>query len=424
MSNEPATICVTDLMKRTISFFPSLRHTTHSSDTMVGDVLARIRRGTWSAPIQSVRDALRQQGKAAADGAKKKLPAVTFSGTFTKRENSGLKAHSGLLCMDFDTLGERLAPSLTALKADPHSIAIFKSPSGTGLKVLVAIDSNDHTAAFQSAERHYAELGLTADPTGKDVARLCYVSSDPDIWLREPAARVVVLSAPLHDCTICTPAKSADSAYSAQQSNAIDIRKARKALADTLAKTPRLARLYDQFVAGRVARAGERNRAMVDIVAGLYAVVAEPIVHQFVLLWFDVNRAIFHAAREEHGRECRAAIAGCAKTYRSKLAPIVGAYFDLLDEREQAAFRIARDLSNRSRTGIFFLSSDELGARLGCASMQAHRILNAFVGDGVLERVTPGQRREPGKQPCATEWRWHDSQPVIAPPALPAPNQS
>ena len=43
--------------------------------------------------------------KRAVAGAKKQLPAVLWSGTFTERANEQLVNHSGLLCADLDDLG-------------------------------------------------------------------------------------------------------------------------------------------------------------------------------------------------------------------------------------------------------------------------------------------------------------------------------
>ena len=97
---------------------------------------------------------------------------------------------------------------------------------------------------------------------------------------------------------------------------------------------------------------------------------------------------------------------GCAQSYLSLLPALVRAVYEALDRREQAAFRICRDLAVRSDRYVFFLSCDELGERLGCDSKQAHRILNGFAGDGILERITVGLARAPGVTARATEWKW------------------
>src|SRR6266481_2213574 len=45
-----------------------------------------------------------KRAKQAAADLKKQLPAVLWSGTFSKRANDGLIQHSGLLCADLDSL--------------------------------------------------------------------------------------------------------------------------------------------------------------------------------------------------------------------------------------------------------------------------------------------------------------------------------
>ena len=171
---------------------------TATAPARVGDLLDGIRDGRWAAPVAAVRAAagdeeLRRTRKAAL------LPGILFSGTFSKRANAALVKHSGVLCLDFDKLGDRLADARTAIQADPHTAAAFVSPSGDGLKVLVPIppDGATHRAAFQAAAGHFAALGFQADPARKDVAGLCFASHDPDLFTREDP--VPFAAAPVED---------------------------------------------------------------------------------------------------------------------------------------------------------------------------------------------------------------------------------
>ena len=48
-----------------------------------------------------------KDARLAYEDAKKKLPAITFSGTFSKRKIAGLETYSGILQADLDHLGEK-----------------------------------------------------------------------------------------------------------------------------------------------------------------------------------------------------------------------------------------------------------------------------------------------------------------------------
>jgi len=127
--------------------------------------------------------------KAALDKLKKKLPAALFSGTFTTRSIAGLAKHSGLICCDLDKLGDSLTAVRGMIEADPHTLAALLSPSGTGLKVILRCDPlRPHLESFNAARRHFRErFGLEIDGACSDVARLCFVSFDPDLFARDDA---------------------------------------------------------------------------------------------------------------------------------------------------------------------------------------------------------------------------------------------
>lgn len=414
---------VTDLMERSITYFETVRATAPTRDVHIRALLAAIRDGRWSAPVAAVRNALTTQGKKAADALKcQNLPAVTFSGTFDQRSKSGLRSHSGVLVLDFDSLADRLESARQSLITDAYVWAVFTSPSGNGLKALVAISatSDGHAQAFETAAAHFARVGLVADPSGNDVSRLCFLSHDPKAWVRAGGS-VVILSAP---CTICTPAPTAKSASSgtstpsaksapsgtsapsARHAEVLERRLQRQALDRAFEATPRLARIFRNFVESRPALSGQRNVTITKIVPSLYSVVADGVALQLSLVWFDMNRAVFKDTREQHTRETEAMLRGFAKTYEEAIPAETRSVYAILDVREQAAFRVCRDLAARGDGQKFFLSCDELGERLGCNSRQAHRILSGFVGDGLLQRTTLGQARAPGVRPLATEWKW------------------
>lgn len=112
---------------------------------------------------------------------------VCFSGTFSKRGDEYLKLHSGMMVLDFDNLDNwQVVKQL--LLADPFfdTELLFRSPSGNGLKWLIPInyieDSQEH---WFNAINNYLKTtyGLTADKSGKDLSRACFLPYDPEIYI-------------------------------------------------------------------------------------------------------------------------------------------------------------------------------------------------------------------------------------------------
>ena len=171
-----------------ISIVTSATHT-QTTPTTLRTVLEAIRDGRWKDEVQGVRTAAADGDKKRAGELKKKLPAALFSGTFTVRSTAGLAKHSGLICADLDSLGADLNRVRNRIEADPHTLAVFLSPSGMGLKVLLRCNPlRHHHESFSAARRHFRErFGLKIDDACSDVSRLCFVSFDADLFARDDA---------------------------------------------------------------------------------------------------------------------------------------------------------------------------------------------------------------------------------------------
>jgi hypothetical protein len=120
------------------------------------------------------------------------LPAALFGGTFTNRASRDIETRSGLICMDVDDLHvTEVAPTREKLKKIPQVLAAFLSPGGLGFKILfVGDETSPHIETFRAASKLLADNGISPDPSGKDLARLCYASYDPDIYVN-PEAEVL-----------------------------------------------------------------------------------------------------------------------------------------------------------------------------------------------------------------------------------------
>lgn len=133
----------------------------------------------------------RKSAKEAVARDKKRLAGILWSGRFQRRANGAIIEHSGLLCADLDALGESLPSIHAQLLASPYLWALFVSPTGDGLKAVFRVrpDADLHVASFRAVEKHVMELtDVQIDGSRKDVAGLCFVSLDPQVY-NNPDAR-------------------------------------------------------------------------------------------------------------------------------------------------------------------------------------------------------------------------------------------
>jgi len=183
------------------SLFPSARSTTPERSLTVADLVALIR-----TPAPRVAGTIIRARQALADGdterfaaLKRELPAVSIAGTFSARNNKGLLAHSGLMPIDLDHLDPAaMAEAKTWLRDDPHCAFLYTSPSGSGLKGAYCIDTRPiddagHKIAFAAVRNHLRERHhLDLDPACKDVARLAFLSHDPECHHNPHAVPLIV----------------------------------------------------------------------------------------------------------------------------------------------------------------------------------------------------------------------------------------
>ena len=125
--------------------------------------------------------------KQARDYKARSFDYVTFSGEFSYRDESRLIRPSGLLSIDLDHL-PGVEDTFQKLLGDTHlqTVLLFRSPSGDGLKWIVAIDSSSHThlQIFQAVTNYIRiTYGLRPDPACKDITRACFLPHDPAAYL-------------------------------------------------------------------------------------------------------------------------------------------------------------------------------------------------------------------------------------------------
>lgn len=197
-----------------VSLFHGATNAQPARTVPLGTVLTAIQTGAYRQPVERLRHLRVSHGQAAYNAAKQCLDAVTFGGTFApKRSKTTLVQHSGFVHGDLDHLADVQAMK-AVLCADDHTAYCFISPSGDGLKLGVPVAPVADDAAYKHAWQTLADYyqrsyGVTWDPSGKDLCRLCFLSWDPDLYVNHDAHLFAVPPPPTdptpHPYTHCPP---------------------------------------------------------------------------------------------------------------------------------------------------------------------------------------------------------------------------
>lgn len=163
----------------------------------------------------------KDQRKDKIDSIKQNLPAVIFSGQFGKRVASELQQHSGYIIIDIDDVStDAIDDTRQQIIDQLDPVLLFISPSQRGIKVLhkIEIDSegdvkSQHVSFFNQLEATYRkELNITIDKSGKDLARLCFLIGDSDIYFN-PESPAVSLSSVVNTSDIEANSTNSDTDY-------------------------------------------------------------------------------------------------------------------------------------------------------------------------------------------------------------------
>jgi hypothetical protein len=165
-----------------VTIFKDIRSTSTPFYRHIDVVIDRIKTGSSRELIEAIQ---LEPDKSTRNEMKKSLPAICFSGVFTKRQDNSIVEHSGLICLDFDgyTTKKQMMEEKKSIAADGYVFSVFVSPSGDGLKVLVKIpqDIDNHVKYFNALQRHFDSPHF--DTTSKNISRVCYESYDKNIYV-------------------------------------------------------------------------------------------------------------------------------------------------------------------------------------------------------------------------------------------------
>ena len=176
-------------MKQEISICARITAPGNLRDFDINDVLWMIRSGDYcgqnlkqittmiqSEPDHDVQNQLKLQY----------LPVALFNGTFSYKNSAGLKAYSNFTAMDFDRFAseQELQNVGYRLCITPCVYAVFRTPSGGGLKAIVMHDNDNPAYHEELYEQLLQKFQLpTTDNSVGDIARGNYLCYDPNLWL-------------------------------------------------------------------------------------------------------------------------------------------------------------------------------------------------------------------------------------------------
>jgi len=193
------------------SIFENFVHWIEDKSLIV--ITKTIQDGKYKEQVEAIRKLIAEGKQEEADNLKKRLPAFTPSGTFNNgRKADLLTEYSSHVILDIDKITEQqILEVLQKVALIPHTFAAFISPSGNGVKIIVAVSSagEHHKIAFGQVAAYYAtELQITIDPSGKDVSRLCFMSYDPNCYRNINAVtfQVIIEEQAQQSITVETPA--------------------------------------------------------------------------------------------------------------------------------------------------------------------------------------------------------------------------
>jgi hypothetical protein len=405
------------LLDRKISLFRLVTVKTTSTVLTIAQLFNGIKTGRWKNEVEELRETLKILGKPAYKEARSKsLECVTISGTFSRCSDEGLECHSGLIAIDLDDLGDKLAATKQQLMNDSTVFCFFVSPSGNGLKVLHPIDAKDgatHRAAYQQILERYEALGLKPDTTGINPSRLCFVSYDPEIWVNS-SFPPLLLSTPVPTPT-STPTTCILHTTLQTTPDLTDPIRRLKLLKQLEKDDPITADLYENHVSGRYTpEAGKRNEALSQLVPYWFRAMSGEVAEKLATIDLEINRGLYDGTIEEHLRSLKGLWDGCNERYPSELSELELSIYQRLNPDEQTAFRIMRDLAKLNKKNEFFMSCDQLQSRISqrCNGQRLRKKMSTYC---IIKSIKLGQRREKGVRGKAASWKWMLPLPIAEP---------
>lgn len=229
--------------KYQVTYFKRVVDVNNPKSAPLDKAMEYFKEGHWSKQVKEVtafveknptkglkrkqRDEIRKQKQKLKE---ETLPAFAFNCSKMKhRSNSGVIEHNGIMTHDYDGFENEddLNKFIEQKKKHSDTLAVFRSPSGKGAKVIVPIpkielnlspdvnrlsqDKNynhnlevdkrnqcykEYLKYFWGYNKKYPQHKRYFDTSGSDLARLCYVCDDPNLYFNPDAE---IFDSPISD---------------------------------------------------------------------------------------------------------------------------------------------------------------------------------------------------------------------------------
>ncbi len=202
---------IQEILKHKVSF-QLATWTPISKEFTIGEILAEIKSTKYSLQVNHLRQLLDSENYEGYGIHKKTLPSVTFCATFNeKRRREFLKVYNSLIVIDIDKLSQKeVIRTKHILQSDEYVFSFWESPSQRGLKGLVSLSydfdinssilDNAHKSAFQKLSDHFLNNHqIELDESGSDTTRLCFLSFDPYLQIKETVKQFTISQVDLID---------------------------------------------------------------------------------------------------------------------------------------------------------------------------------------------------------------------------------
>jgi hypothetical protein len=167
-----------------------------SKQLSIRETLDLIKSNHLKDKVSELREFYLNENKQVYNAEKLQLPAVTFCGSFNiERKKDKLITYNSLIVIDIDKLSnEQIVEYEEKLSNDKFVLSYWRSPSNFGIKGLVSLTykfeikdiDNAHKSAFYKLYNYFdVTHNIELDKNGNDSTRLCFLSYDPKLVIKE-----------------------------------------------------------------------------------------------------------------------------------------------------------------------------------------------------------------------------------------------
>ena len=177
--------------------FDSAFQTGSASLMTLNQYIGKVKSGEYARPIAYLRGLIKAGKKDEADAYKKKLPLYVAGGVMEGgRKLEHMVRYSACMVIDIDDSPIPVLELLRRAAELPYVKAGHVSPSGTGVKLFIMVDSDlkNHNLAF-GVVKHRVEVdlpGVKVDISGKDPNRGCFAGHDPNAFYKEESEAIEI----------------------------------------------------------------------------------------------------------------------------------------------------------------------------------------------------------------------------------------